>query len=374
MRNRIITLIFCVMLAAGIITSVLIPDKYYSEAEKRTLKQLPSISADEIFSGDFGGDIEEYLADQFPGRNGWVTIKTLTDRISGKTESSGVYFAADGYLIEAHKNLPAKQAKRNIVALKALSDSLSAQGITMKIMLVPTASEILSDKLPAFAPNANQHSVIEYAKAQGLDVVDVTEALSAHQDEYIFYKTDHHWTSLGAYYAYAEWARSNGGTPAPLSDWTKRELCGDFRGTTYSKVNYPFAPYDTIEAYYKQESHTVDYNSGDYITDSIYEEKFLSGSDKYAVFFNSNQSATKVTGNGEGKLLIIKDSYANTFGQFVVDDYAETHLIDMRFFKGKVSNYIEENGITEVLVLYNIPNFCEDTHLSTISVTATLRN
>lgn len=285
MRNRIITLIFCVMLAAGIITSVLIPDKYYSETEKRTLKQLPSISADEIFSGDFGGDIEEYLADQFPGRNGWVTIKTLTDLISGKTESSGVYFAADGYLIEAQKNLPAKQAKKNIAALKALSDSLSAQGITMKVMLVPTASEILSDKLPAFAPNANQHSVIKYAKKQGLDVVDVTEALSAHQDEYIFYKTDHHWTSLGAYYAYAEWARSNGGTPAPLSNWTKRELCGDFRGTTYSKVNYPVAPYDTIEAYYKQESHTVDYNSGDYITDSIYEEKFLSGSDKYAVFF-----------------------------------------------------------------------------------------
>lgn len=231
----------------------------------------------------------------------------------------------------------------------------------MKVMLVPTASEVLSDKLPAFAPNAEQHSVIEYAKKQGLDVVDVTEALSEHEDEYIYYKTDHHWTSLGAYYAYAEWVRSKGGTPEPLSDWTKRVLCEDFRGTTYSKVNYPFAPYDTIDAYYRQENHAVDYNNGDYVTDSIYEEKFLDGSDKYAVFFNSNQSTTKITGNGDGKLLILKDSYANTFGQFVVDDYAETHLIDMRFFKGKVSEYIAQNGITEVLVLYNIPNFCEDT-------------
>ena len=361
MRNRIITLIFCIMLTAGIIIGAIIPDKYYSETEKRTLKQFPQISSGEIFSGNFGDDIEEYLADQFPGRNGWVTIKTLVDRISGKTESNGVYFAADDYLIEAHEKLPAKQAKKNIEALKTLSDSLAAQGITMKVMLVPTASEILSDKLPAFAPNADQHSMIEYAKKQGLDVVDVTEALSEHKDEYIYYKTDHHWTSLGAYYAYAEWVRSKGGTPAPLSEWTKRELCNDFRGTTYSKVNYPFAPYDTIDAYYKQESHAVDYNGGDYVTDSIYEEKFLSGSDKYAVFFNSNQSTTKVTGNCKGKLLIIKDSYANTFGQFVADDYAETHLIDMRFFKGKVSNYIEENGITEVLVLYNITNFCEDT-------------
>lgn len=361
MRNKVITFLFCGMLSAGIIIGAIIPDKYYSETEKRTLKQFPQISSGEIFSGNFGDDIEEYLADQFPGRNGWVTIKTLADRVSGKTESNGVYFAADDYLIEAHEKLPAKQVKKNIATLKTLSDSLATQGIMMKVMLVPTASEILSDKLPAFAPNAEQHSVIEYAKKQGLDVVDVTEALSGHGDEYIYYKTDHHWTSLGAYYAYAEWVRSKGGTPEPLSDWTKRILCEDFRGTTYSKVNYPFAPYDTIDAYYRQENHAVDYNNGDYVTDSIYEEKFLDGSDKYAVFFNSNQSTTKITGNGEGKLLIIKDSYANTFGQFVVDDYSETHLIDMRFFKGKVSDYVEENGITEVLVLYNIPNFCEDT-------------
>lgn len=361
MRNKIITVIFCIILASGMLASVFVPDKYYSESEKRTLKQLPKITAEDLASGKFGKEIEEYLADQFPARDGWVSAKTLCERIFGKTESGGVYFGKGGYLIEAHEKLPAKQAKKNVAALKALSDSLATQGIMMKVMLVPTASEVLSDKLPAFAPNADQHSVIEYAKKQGLDVVDVTKALSEHEDEYIYYKTDHHWTSLGAYYAYAEWVRSKDGTPAPLSDWTKCELCEDFRGTTYSKVNYPFAPYDTIDAYYRQENHAVDYNNGDYVTDSIYEEKFLDGSDKYAVFFNSNQSTTKITGNGEGKLLIIKDSYANTFGQFVVDDYAETHLIDMRFFKGKVSEYIAQNGITEVLVLYNIPNFCEDT-------------
>ncbi len=138
-----------------------------------------------------------------------------------------------------------------------------------------------------------------------------------------------------------------------VAAWTKKTLCDDFRGTT-----------DTIDAYFKRENHAVDYNNGEYVADSVYEEKFLKGSDKYAVFFNSNQAATKVVGSGEGKLLIIKDSYANTFGQLAIDDYAETHLIEMRFFKGKVSDYIAENGITEVLVLYNIPNFCEDAGLS----------
>ena len=330
MRNKVISILFCVMLAAGIGASAILPDRYYSESEKRTLKQFPSLTAEEIFDGKLGDEIEQYLAEQFPARDSWVTVKTLAELASGKREIGGVFFADDGYLIEAHKSLPSKQAKTNIAALKMLSDSLAKSNIEMRVILAPTTSQILSEKLPQFAPNANQSAVIEYARKQGLNVVDVPSALSEHKDEYIFYKTDHHWTSLGAYYAYAEWRRAKGETPEP------------------------------IDAYFKREKHEVNYNNGEYVTDSIFEEKFLNGSDKYAVFFNSNQAVTKINGSGSGKILIIKDSYANCFGQFVVDDYAETHLIDLRFFTGKVTDYIRENGIAEVLVLYNIPNFSTD--------------
>ena len=123
----------------------------------------------------------------------------------------------------------------------------------------------------------------------------------------------------------------------------------------------PFAEYDVIDAYYKAEKHRVDYNNGNYVVDSIYERKYLDGTDQYATFLNSNQSTTVISGSGTGKCLILKDSYANCFAQFCVDDFVETHLIDMRFFRGSVQEYIEENGITEVLVLYNIPNFTSDT-------------
>ena len=190
------------------------------------------------------------------------------------------------------------------------------------------------------------------------------DILSAHKSEYIYYKTDHHFTSLGAYYCYVAWMQSQGKTAEPLSAWHSKELCDNFRGTTYSKVNDPFAPRDTITAYYKTLTHTVNYNGGNYVTDSIYERKYLSGKDQYATFLNSNQSTTVVSGSGEGKLLILKDSYANCFSQFVIDDYAETHLIDLRFFKDSVTDYIEENGITQVLVLYNIPNFAQDTAIA----------
>ncbi|MCR5322270.1 MAG: hypothetical protein K6E85_03230 [Lachnospiraceae bacterium] len=364
MRNKVISILFCLILISGVAVHLFTADKYYSENEKRTLKQFPKISWEQIRSGKFGDEIEGYLADQFPGRDGWVTVKTLSEKLSGKKESGGVYFADDGYLIEIHKDFSNKQIVANIEAVKQLQDALVAKKIPLRVMLVPTAGDILSDKLPAYAPNANQQAVIEYAKKQGLNIVDVTAALAEHKTEYIFYKTDHHWTSLGSYYAYAEWMRDKGMTPDSISAWKKEQLCDNFRGTTYAKVNYPFAAYDVIDAYYKAEKHRVDYNNGNYVADSIYERKFLDGTDQYAVFLNSNQSTTVVNGNGNGKCLIIKDSYANCFAQFCIDDYEETHLIDMRFFRGSVEGYIKENGISEVLVLYNIPNFTSDTGIT----------
>ena len=111
---------------------------------------------------------------------------------------------------------------------------------------------------------------------------------------------------------------------------------------------------------------TVDYNGGAYTADSIYERKYLTGSDPYAAFLNSNQAQTVIHGDGERKLLLIKDSYANTLAQFVADEYAEVHLIDPRFYRASLSDYVKDNGIDEVLVVYNIPNFTEDTALSVL--------
>ncbi len=361
MRNKLITSFFCLLLAAGILSGILTPDKYYSESEKRTLTQKDSISIADFTSGKMGTQVEKYLADQFPLRDKWISVKTLVERISGKTEISDVYFGRGGYLIDAFTSYDKKQYQANLEALKSFSNKV---GIPVQLMPVPTAAQILSDKLPAYAPNLDQKALYNQAKALGLDTVNVFDILSEHSGEYIYYKTDHHYTSLGAYYCYAAWMRSQGKTPEPVSAWQTQTLCDNFRGTSYNKVNAPFAAYDTISAYYKTLSHTVSYNGGSYVTDSIYERKYLSGKDQYAAFLNSNQSSTVISGEGEGKLLIIKDSYANCFAQFVVDDYAETHLIDLRFFKDSVSDYIEEYGITQVLVLYNIPNLAADTAIA----------
>lgn len=364
MYNKIVAVIFCGLLALSIVVGIAVPDSDYSENEKRLLVQLPEISFESFFSGDLEDSTENYLADQFPARNGWIAVKTVTERITGKKEESGVIFAKDGYLIDKFDEYDSKQYEANLRAVKKLSDRLKEQyDIGSSLMLIPTAAEILDNRLPAGLPEKSQKKMIEYAKSMGIDTVDLTDTLKKHNNEYIYYMTDHHYTSLGAYYCYSGWKKSRGELPKPLSAWKETTLSDNFRGTTYSKVNYPLAPYDTITGCYMNTKHKVSYNDGDCITDTIYEKKYLKSQDKYGVFFNSNQATTVISGDGEKNLLLIKDSFANTFAQFVIDEYNATHMIDMRFYRGSITDYIAKNNIDEVLVLYSVPSFAEDEYI-----------
>lgn len=230
----------------------------------------------------------------------------------------------------------------------------------MDTILVPVAAQVLTDKLPAYAPVADYAAILEVLTDAGVDTVDMLTALAAHSGENIYYRTDHHWTSLGAYYAYCAWR----GIEPNADEWTQEILCDNFHGTTWNKVPLPTVPAEEITAWYKHEYHNVSYNGGEYETNSIYECKYLSGSDQHAVFLNSNQAQTVISGSGKsGKLLLIKDSYGNTFSQFPVEDYAEVHVLDLRFFKGDVTEYAKENDITDALVLYGVQNFVKDTNL-----------
>lgn len=364
MRNKILSLLFCGLLLAGLVLGLALPDRFWSDHERRSLRQAPTLSAKSFFSGKFAEEFEEYLADQFPGRDGWVAVRTLAERLSGRPESGGVSFAADGYLIELHPSLDETQLAANLAALRRLSERLAASGLTLRLMAVPTAAWTLRDKLPAHTPNADQRTVISAARDLGLEVVDVSAALEAHGEAYIYYRTDHHWTSLGAYYAWAAWREALGLDPAAPETWTRETLTETFRGTTWAKVNDPFVTPDVIEAWYRTPTRSVSYNGGATAADSIYERRYLDSADPYAVFFNSNQAEAVALGQGSGRLLILKDSYANCFAQLCVDDYEQTHLLDLRFFRGSVTDYAADHGITEVLVLYNIPNLCEDTALA----------
>ena len=360
MRNKTITSFFCLLLAVSALIGLLMPDRYYSEREKRTLTQKPKFTVADFISGEFSGELEKYLTDQVPLRDGWVTMKTYMELTVGKRESGGVYICKDKYLMDKFTSYSKKQLASNAATLVDLQEKLAAEGISMNTILVPMAAQVLTDKLPAYAPVADYAAILQVLTDAGIDTTDVLSALAAHSSENIYYRTDHHWTSLGAYYAYCAWR----GIEPNVDEWTQEVLCDDFYGTTWNKVSLPSVPAEEITAWYKHINRSVSYNNGQYETDSIYERKYLSGSDQYAVFLNSNQAQTVIEGSGKnGKLLLIKDSYGNTFSQFPVEDYAEVHVLDLRFFKGDVAEYARENGITDALVLYGVQNFVKDTNL-----------
>ena len=360
MRNKIITSFFCLLLAVSALIGLLMPDRYYSEREKRTLTQKPQFTIADFISGEFSGELEKYLTDQVPLRDDRVTLKTYLELAVGKRESGGVYLCKDQYLMDKFTSYSKKQLAANAAALADLQEKLAAEGVSMNTILVPVAAQVLADKLPAYAPAADYAAIFQVLTDAGVDTVNVWSTLAAHSGENIYYRTDHHSTSLGAYYAYCAWRDIE---PAAY-EWTQEVLCDDFYGTTWNKVSLPSVPAEEITAWYKHINRSVSYNNGQYETDSIYERKYLSGSDQYAVFLNSNQAQTVIEGSGKnGKLLLIKDSYGNTFSQFPVEDYAEVHVLDLRFFKGDVAEYAKENGITDTLVLYGTQNFVKDRNL-----------
>jgi len=322
--------------------------------------QKPQFTIVDFVSGKFSDELEQYLTDQVPLRDDWVTLKIYLELAVGKRESGGVYIGRDKYLMDKFTSYSKKQLAANAAALAELQKKLAAEGISMDTILVPVAAQVLTDKLPAYAPVADYAAILEVLTDAGVDTVDVFSALTAHSGEDIYYRTDHHWTSLGAYYAYCAWR----GIEPNADEWTQKILCDNFHGTTWNKVPLPSVPAEEITAWYQHPTRHVSYNNGQYETESIYERKYLSGSDQYAVFLNSNQAQTVIEGSGKsGKFLLIKDSYGNAFSQFPVEDYAEVHVLDLRFFKDDVTEYAKENDITDALVLYGVQNFVKDTNL-----------
>lgn len=233
-------------------------------------------------------------------------------------------------------------------------------------MLVPNSVKINEDKLPSFAPAYNQKKVIDYinSRVNNVIAIDALSSLKEHKDEYIYYKTDHHWTTKGAYYVYREFCIEKNIIPMEPDDFNIKTVSDDFYGTLYSKFPLSFIKPDFIEAYYPKKSpvYKVDYIDTKGMSTDIYEKKHLFKKDKYSFFIDGNHSLLSIkAGCGKGKrLLVIKDSYAHCFVPFLTNHYGEVHMIDLRYFNSSVDDYINEKGIDEVLILYNASFFSKE--------------
>ncbi|MGL5086150.1 MAG: DHHW family protein, partial [Clostridium sp.] len=211
LTKNMTVIIFVAMIFILSIINLIKTDRVFSESENRFLASKPKFTWESLFNKTYTSDVEKYITDQFIWRDIFVGMKTQTEYLLGKKDTNGVYFSKDNYLIEKHDTTSIDQdlLNRNIERLydfiEATSNKLGNNNVSL--MLVPTSSNILRDKLPNYATAFDEDKILNSIKENlhSGRFIDVRPLLNKSSDEYIYYKTDHHWTTLGAYYGYLAW-------------------------------------------------------------------------------------------------------------------------------------------------------------------------
>lgn len=364
--KRLPGVIFMVLLLGLAGKEALSHQRTYSPVEKRELQTRPEISITKVLDGRFQKKYESYLRDQFPGRDHWVSFQTDMELFMGKNEIHNVYIGKNHYLLEHYteKEFDPQQISKNLQALEKFVGK-AKQNADVHVMMVPTKSWILREKLPAFAPHYEEQKFYDalQQKLKKEDVlISVEPVLDAHKEEEIYYRTDHHWTTLGAWYAYEQYTKAVGGDLQRAQGKKKfRCISKDFYGTTYAKINYARQA-DKIEIYEPEDKLRVVYNMGEKKTKTLYDVSFLKTADQYSVFTGGNQAVLQITGgikNGK-TLLLIKDSFANSILPFLAEDYEKLVVVDLRQLNVSGDRLLEMFSPTDILILYNSAQFAQD--------------
>ncbi len=366
--NILFSIAFLGIIFGFFFIDIFTPDVGFSYSENRTLQQKPELSWNTIKDGSFMEDMEVYVNDQIKLRDEFVKISTYFKLVLGQNEINDVYIC-DDYLIEKFTDnlIDDKLLNQNIGFVNTfLSNHSNAY-----IGIVPTATEILGNKLSKYTTNVNQLELINKIYDSGQSI-DIYSELLKHNQEDIYYRTDHHWTSLGAYYGYVSICKELGITPMELSEFDVSIIDEKFSGTIQSKVNLDFG-YDVLHKYspnsfsptYTRVVDEMYQNS----SDSLYDESKLSSKEKYAVYIGGNSSIVRIiTENGKedrGRLLLVKDSYSHSLVPFLTNHYSEIVLLDLRYFMAGTEFFLnsEKEDFDNIILLFNLKNFIDDRNL-----------
>ena len=364
-----VSAVFLLFIAFFFVLNLITPDIEFSERENRYLETRPKFSFSALFSGNYIKDYESYATDQFPYRDTWITLKAALELAAGKAENNGVILCENDTLIEPFQAPDAATLEKNATAVNALEKNA---GVPVYFALIPGKSDIYAELLPANTPNDSQFSFIESAyELANAQTIDMYAALDGHRDEYVYYRTDHHWTTLGAYYGYAALCEAMGFEPTPLSDFTPETVSDAFYGTTYSSSGFSWVAPDSMALYVKDPGTLTieNYADGTAAEGVLYDYSYLDKKDKYATFFGGNTPLLQInTGREDGeRLLILRDSYADSMAPFLLSDFSEIHMIDLRYYKASILDYIEEQKIDRVVVMYSVSNFSTDPNVFLMS-------
>lgn len=365
--------LFVLFLVLFVGANIITKDKTFSETENRILAGKPKFTVDKLIEGRFTSKFEDYVVDQFIGRDFFTNIKISVDKFLGKKESNGVFLGKDGYLIENFSKPNEEAVNENLQAINNFS--IRYKDVKQYMLISPTAISILKNKLPMDAPVMDQEAYLQSYKDKlpyGVKFVDNYKTMYDHRNEYIYYKTDHHWTSLGAFYSYKELAKSMGLEETPDNYYKQQLVSNDFFGALSSKSGYDVKEGDKVNVYLPvnedSQNVVVNYVEEQEKTATLYSSKALEQKDNYEVFLKGNHPLVKIQTDAKNDktLLIFKDSYANSFIPFLVKDFSKIIVVDPRYYYEDIDQLMQQESVDEVLYLYNANTFFNDTSLSPV--------
>ena len=368
--ERVIGMIFILVIFLVMIINLLVPSKETSEQENRVLEQRPKLTAASVMNGDFMEQWESYMSDQFVGRNMWRSVKVALSRLGGSRMENGVYIGKDGQLLEEIAVPEDEQLSENAGAIKSFAETYT--DIPVTVMLVPDAACILSDSLPAFAQVEDQRQLFSMVERQLGDTVtwvDTYSILNKYKSEKIYYKTDHHWTTQGAFYAFQGAAASLGIEGDVSGNYVSYTVTDSFNGVLASKSGVNLDDEEQIDIYVPasgDDDVVVNYVDEAKKRTSLYDSSKLETRDKYAVFLGGNSSVVdiKTVSTSTKRLLVVKDSFADCFIPFLTPYYREIVVVDPRYYSGTMEEIMNTYRITDALVLYSGNTFFTDNNIS----------
>lgn len=359
---------FVILFAALIlVVSVLfwaIPDRTFSETENKDLTQIPTFTVERLMDGRYTADIAEYMADQFPFRDFFIRVKAAAEMALGKMGNNGVILGEGGTLIPRSESVNIDNLTKNLSAIDALAEWCENRNIPTTTAVAGRSADVLHHTLPDFYGSAYSDALwgtlAEEARALNRPILPLRDPLHerAKAGEYVYYRTDHHWTTLGAYYGAKEILAEMGEEIAPIEAYTKEVVSDAFFGTTWSTAGMSWIAPDTME--YFRFAGDTDFSTT--ILDNgtsfagFYDRSYLAKKDKYSSFIGGNNALVTVTKNGDADrptLLLVKDSFAHSTVPFLAQHY-DLVIVDIRYYKKSTAALVDEYGADRVLVLYNI--------------------
>ena len=337
------------------------PSKAYSEDERRALAQKPTVSVKAIKSGELSEGLSDLFCDQFPARRAFTTIKAASELCMGKRENNGVMFAADGYLVTAPKYGDLSLYQKNLAAISRFSAERAAEGAKTHVFFAPRGADVLTDKLPARYSSDALTGVWSTARAELPELITATDAIKekACAGDDVWFRTDHHWTHLGAYECYVALGDALGYEPLPLEHWELEHASEDFLGTVYARSGAYRDVRDEICLPIPDTELSVTYPTEKKKTSTLFDREKLLGADKYSVYLGGNFDRISVRSidGGRPRLTLIKDSFANSVIPYLAEHF-DLEIYDLRYFKGSIRAELADTET--VLILYGIDTAITD--------------